>query len=414
MRYTRSRRPCAPVQLSDLFLAPRLVERLLRQIDVQHFAEQGQLIDLLRQTVDQCHLVLGLGARLGDHCVYAGSDRHLLRITSCFGDLLLERSVVGTRLLQRVVVDEHQLRPARREPTAATALSRLDQHRMPLRRARHGERPARTEEFAGVVQPPHLVGMREEAGALVEHDCIVVPGIPVPHDDFQEFIGAIVALVVLAMRGVAHVQRLAVVHRRHDVPGGAAIGHQVQCLEHARDVERLEIGGGAGRAKPEPFGRHAHHREDGDRIHLHAADAVGDGVRMIAAVAVRHRQAIVEEADMELPGLQHAGDVTIVVGGHEVGRGFRMAPGADEVRAVLGLQEGHECHLAHRLSPRRGGSPLSLPTTLRPCCPRHAVCRGYGACHTQDRCTPCAACHRLARATPPDIVADGAYQALAA
>ena len=375
----------------NLFFAPRLVERFLRQIDIQHFAQQGQLIDLLRQTVDKCHLVLGFGARLGDHRVYACSDRHLLRITPRFGDLLLEPSVIGTRLFQRVVVDEHQLRPARRKPTAASALSCLDQHRMSLRRAWHGERPARTEEFAGMVQPSHLVGMREESGALVQHDGIVVPGIPVPDNDFQEFIGAIVALVVLAMCGVAHVKRLAVVHRCHDVPGGAAVGHQVQCLEHARDVERLVVGGGTGRTKTEPFGRHSHHGEDGDRVHFHTADAVGDGVRMIAAVAVRHRQAIVEEADMKLPGLQYAGDVPVVVGGHEVRRGLRMAPGADEVRAVLGLEEGHECHLAHRLSPRRGGSPRSLPTMLRPCCPRHAACGGYGACHTKGRCTRCVA-----------------------
>jgi hypothetical protein len=101
--------------------------------------------------------------------------------------------------------------------------------------------------------------------------------------------------------------------------------------------------------RAEPFGCHAHHGEDGDRVHLHAADAVGHGVRMIAAETVRHRQAIVEEADMELAGLEHASDVAVVVRGHEAGRGIRMPPGADEVGAVLGLQEGHESHLAHRL-----------------------------------------------------------------
>ena len=175
-------------------------------------------------------------------------------------------------------------------------------------------------------------------------------------NNLEEFVGAVVALVVLAVRGVTHVQRLAVVHRRDDVPRGATVGHQVQRLEHARDVERFVIGGGAGRSETQPFGCHAHHGEDGDRVHLHAADAVGHGVRMIAAETVRHRQAIVEEADMELAGLEHAADVAIVVRGHEAGRGIRMPPGADEVGAVLGLQEGHESHLAHRLFLARGAS----------------------------------------------------------
>ena len=185
---------------------------------------------------------------------------------------------------------------------------------MALRRPRHGERPARAEVFALMIQPPHLVGMREQAGCLVEHDRVVVPRIPVPGHDFQEFVGAVVALVVLAMRRVAHVERLAVVHRRDDVPGGATVGHQVERGEHARDVERFEIGGGVGGAEAKPFGRHAHHGQDGDRVHLHAAYAVGHGVRMVAAETVRHRQPIVEEADMELAGLEHAGDVAVVVG----------------------------------------------------------------------------------------------------
>jgi hypothetical protein len=74
-------------------------------------------------------------------------------------------------------------------------------------------------------------------------------------------------------------------------------------------------------------------------------------VRVVAAVTVGHRQTIVEKADVEFSRLEHAGDVAIVVGGHEIGRGFGMPPGADEIRAVLGLQKSHESHLAHRLVP---------------------------------------------------------------
>ena len=130
----------------------------------------------------------------------------------------------------------------------------------------------------------------------------------------HELVGAVVACVVLQMLVVAHVQRFAVVHRRDDVPGGAAASHQVERREHARHVKRLEIGGGAGGAEPETFGRHAHHGEHGDRVHLHAAYAVLDGMAVVVAVAVRHRQAVVEEAKVELAFLQHAADGAVVVG----------------------------------------------------------------------------------------------------
>src|SRR6516165_3564746 len=61
-------------------------------------------------------------------------------------------------------------------------------------------------------------------------------------------------------------------------------------------------------AESEPLGRHGHHREHGDGIELHAADAVLDGVGVIASIHVRHRQPIVEKAEMEFAGLQYAAD----------------------------------------------------------------------------------------------------------
>ncbi len=181
--------------------------------------------------------------------------------------------------------------------------------------------------------------------------------------DFHEFVGTVVALVVFAVRRMPHVQRFAVVHRCDDVPGGAAVGHQVERGEHACDMERFVIGGGIRRAEAEPLCRHAHDGEDGERVHLHAANAVGDRVRVVVAVAVRHCQAIVEEADMEFSRFEHACDVAVIVGGHEAGRGVRMPPGADEVRAVLRLQEGHESHLPHAHFP----PPAVLPVIVMHC-----------------------------------------------
>ncbi len=156
--------------------------------------------------------------------------------------------------------------------------------------------PRELKEFALVVQAVDFFRVGEQAGFAVGDDGAVLPRVPVAHDDFHELVGAVVAAVVVAVRGMAHVQRFAVVHRGDDVPGGAAVGQQVEGGEDAGDVERLEIGGGEGGAETEAFGGHAHDGQDGDRVHFDAADAVGDGVGVVAAEQVGHGEAVVEES----------------------------------------------------------------------------------------------------------------------
>src|SRR5215468_9251378 len=54
---------------------------------------------------------------------------------------------------------------------------------------------------------------------------------------------------------------------------------------------------------------------------------------------------------MELPLLEHAADMPVVVRGPTIAARLRMAPGTREVRAILRLQEGDQGHLAHRRGP---------------------------------------------------------------
>ena len=230
----------------------------------------------------------------------------------------MKDGVVALGLREAVVGDEDALGPAGGESLAAAALPGLDQHRVALGGAGDGEGAAGLEELAFVVEAVDLFGVGEQAGFAVGDDGAVVPGVPVAHDDFHELVGAVVAAVVLAVGGVAHVQRLAVVHRGDDVPGGAAVGQQVEGGEDAGDVERLEIGGGEGGAEAEALGGHAHDGQDGDRVHLDAADAVGDGVGVVAAEQVGHGEAVVEEAEVELAGFQGAADAAVVLGAGEV------------------------------------------------------------------------------------------------
>ena len=123
-----------------------------------------------------------------------------------------------------------------------------------------------------------------------------------------------------------HVVRFAVVDGGDHVPGGAAAGHQIEGGEAAGDVEGFVIGGGAGRGEAELFGSHPNRRQHDDGIHLHASDAVFDGMGVVVAVAIRHRQPVVEESHVEFAGLQDPADLLIVIRRHRIVARFRMAP----------------------------------------------------------------------------------------
>ena len=119
-------------------------------------------------------------------------------------------------------------------------------------------------------------------------------------DDFHEFVGAVVAESCSSM---CVRPMLSASPSLTDVTTfqAARLGHEIERGEQPGDVERLIIGGGAGRAEAEPLGRHAHRRQHGDRIHFDATDAVFDGMGVITAVAIRHGQPVVEEAEWNLP-----------------------------------------------------------------------------------------------------------------
>src|SRR5437660_44553 len=90
--------------------------------------------------------------------------------------------VCGFRLELRVgfpcrgeirVVGEDQFAPLRGEAASATALSGLDDDRVPLRRARDGEGTARAEMPALVIKASHLLGVRETSGRLVDDQRVI-------------------------------------------------------------------------------------------------------------------------------------------------------------------------------------------------------------------------------------------------
>ncbi len=143
---------------------------------------------------------------------------------------------------------------------------------------------------------------------------------------FHELVGAVVTQIVREMLVAPHIVGLAVVHGRHHVPGGAAAGHQIKGSKTARHIERLVIGGRAGRCEAELFRDHSHRGQHHNGIHLHAADAVLNSVPVIIAVAIRHRQTIVEERHVKFAGFENPGDLLVVIRRHRIVAGFRMPP----------------------------------------------------------------------------------------
>src|SRR4030095_12814101 len=112
-----------------------------------------------------------------------------------------------------------QLAPLRAEALAPSALACLDDDRTALRGTRHGERPARAEKPARMVEAMDLFRVGEQPARLVLDDRVVLPAIPMPEHDLHEFVGPIVAQVVLDDLFAAHVLSLAVVKGGDDIPG---------------------------------------------------------------------------------------------------------------------------------------------------------------------------------------------------
>src|SRR5215831_2409690 len=80
-----------------------------------------------------------------------------------------------------------------------------------LRRAWHGERPARAEKTTLVIEAMDLLRPGEQACRLVLHDGVVFPAVPMAEHHLHEFVGAIVAQVMLDHLLAAHILSFAIV-----------------------------------------------------------------------------------------------------------------------------------------------------------------------------------------------------------
>ena len=177
-----------------------------------------------------------------------------------------------------------------------------------------------------MVEPVHLGRVGEAAARLVEDQRVVFPGVPVAEHDLHELVRPVIAGVVPHVLVAAEIGGLAAVQRGDDVPGGAALQHQIHRREDARDMERLVIGRRVGDAEPEPLRHHPHRHQDGGGIELDRAHAGADRLGMVTGINVGQRQAVVEERHLDLAVLQRPRDPLVIFRRQEIEHRRWMAP----------------------------------------------------------------------------------------
>src|SRR5262249_9624882 len=139
---------------------------------------------------------------------------------------------------------------------------------MPLRRTSHVQWPPHGKEAPFVIEPVHLFRSEVASAGTIHDEGVVVPAIPKPADDLDEFIGALVALIMFEMLIAAEVSTRCRVSGRYDVPSCAAATQMIQGCELSRKVERLGVAcrGRCNQSHSACYGRHR--GEQGQRLEI--------------------------------------------------------------------------------------------------------------------------------------------------
>jgi hypothetical protein len=315
--------------------------------------------------------VLGLGPRLAHDRIRHRQHLHRLGIATSLPDALLLVAVVRAGDVDVGVAGEDDLGPPRREVPPPPRRAGLQQHRATLGAARHRERAADLEPLALVVELVDRLGLGEQAVLAVEHQRVVIPGVPEPDGGLEELVRPVVARVVSQDLVDAEVLRLAVVDRGDDVPCRPTPGEVVERRERPRHMERRVVGGRVGGAESDVAGRAGQDAEHDAEVELHRAGARAHGLGDGAAVDAGHRQPVVEEHQIEAPVLEGATDLLVVARCEEPVLGGRVPPRPRVHRRVPGLHEAHQRHLPPTGPthgdpfPRQFDVPLVLAMALR-------------------------------------------------
>ena len=189
-----------------------------------------------------------------------------------------------------------------------------------------------------MVHPAHGGGIGIDPRALVGLDRVRVPAaFPQLIGHVQEFVGAVVALVVRDLPGQPHGARRALQVAGDDVPAHAALGQVVQRGEAARQQIGRLVGQVYGDAKAQVARGRRHGRHDQQRVVDGQLDGFAQGQVGRVLVHVVHADDVGQEQAIEQAALQQprkAGPVIqCLVGGGRVAR-MRPQPMVDMAHAI--------------------------------------------------------------------------------
>jgi hypothetical protein len=239
---------------------------------------------------------------------------------------------------------ENDLRHLRAEFLADIGRTGLHDHRMPLRRARHIERPAHGEMLALVIE--HVQPRRVEiaAGVFVANERVLVPAVPQAAHDLGKFGRAVIAVVMREVRLLAEIERFLGIGGGDEIPARASAADVIERGELARDVQGLVIGRGRGGDEADVLCHGGKRREQRDR--LEARD-IGRNPALPLRRPVPHGRRVGEKQQIELAALGRPRKFG-VVGKIDRRRriGIGMAPGGDVMAG--GVKEGPQFHLFAR------------------------------------------------------------------
>src|SRR5215831_16380979 len=243
---------------------------------------------------------------------------------------------------------------------------------MALRRPRDIERAAHLEVLSLVVECVELCRVEIDLGRPVADECVVLPAVPQSLDDLDEFVGAVVALVMRVMRVAAEIPGFVDRRRGHHVPPGAAVADMIEGGEFAGDVVGLVVARRRRRNDPDILGDRGQRGQQGQRIEIgHVLRPAAE--RLELSIADCHR--VGNKHEVELAALGRLGDRGVML---EIGAGIdlcvRMQPGRHMIAGRV--KERAQMHLlvaallVHRL-PLPGKTPSvpsrSKPSRTKPC-----------------------------------------------
>ncbi len=293
-------------------------------------------------------LGIGVSEREGG----ARQDQQRLLAATGRGQPALDVAVERAPLLEARVTREDDLGVRGGEVAPGGRVSRLHDHRIALRAARHRARRGHLELLAAMQHAAHPIGVDEPAVLRIGDDRVGLPGVPERLREGDELLGSRVALLVGQVAAASEVAAVEGIRRGDDVPADAPAREVVDRGELTRELVGLVEGARQRADHADAAGDRGQRREDREGGGAARHVEVVDPAAVLAQAQALGEEDVVEEA--ALGGLGEVPERREV----DLAARFRIAP---DRRAVDTGEVRDEVHLplAARVAAHAAASTVS-------------------------------------------------------